>query len=514
MQKLEVFIEENISGTIRPVEVVANATVAALVPALVEELQLPQIDVRGKQLVYMLRHAADGTVLPDEATLQASGVAQGEHLALDSYVIEAAATKLATEAPAQYSVEDPQFHSSPTIADFSALPALGASSTVNVPQKRKKGRSWTRRAFLSLGVVAIGASGLGLGYAAYKGKLAGLLHFTQQSAMPQTTKQTINVAKQQVFVPTTATTTFSFKQHQQIVRSVAWSPDGMTVASGADDTQLYIWGMNGTVRLKEQFPASVRALAWSPDGQRLVLGATNQVIFLNTARGTLLARSTHRHIAPVTSLAWTGHNLMQVVSGAMDNRAIVWDTTTYHAQQTFTRHTTAVEVVSWASDGQTIATSSHGGVIRVWNSANAQEVHGYYLDAQVPMRALAFAPTGMQLAAGGDDGIIRIWNGITCQQQMTDGFGMRCLDTPQRFHLSNSALRTLAWSPDGRFLASGGNDGLLAIWYPAQHQQPLLTAQQNGSIHSICWSPDGTQLAVAANNVVNIVRLSVSIPNG
>lgn len=508
VQKLEVFIEENISGSVRPVEVIANATVAALVPALVEELQLPHTDVRGKQLVYMLRHAADGVVLADGATLQASGVAPGEHLALDSYVIEGIANSVAAVAPTQYYAEDPQFHSSATIADFSALPALGVSSTVNIPQKVKKGRSWTRRTFLSLGVAAIGAGGLGLGYAAYKGKLAGLLHFTQQSAMLQPAKQRITVAKQQIFVPTTATTTFSFKQHQQIVRAVAWSPDGMTVASGADDTQLYMWGMTGAVRLKQQFPAAVHALAWSPDGQRLVLSATNQVIFLNATNGMLLARSTHRHIAPVTSLAWTGHNQMQVVSGGMDNRAIVWNTTTYRAQQTFTRHTSAIEVVSWASDGQTVATSSHGGVIRVWNSANAQEVHGYYLDAQVPMRALAFAPTGMQLAVGGDDGIIRIWNGVTCQQQMADLFGIHCMDTPQRFHLANSALRTLAWSPDGRFLASGGNDGMLALWYPAQHQQPLLTAQQNGSIHSIAWSPDGTQLAVAANNVVNVVHLA------
>ncbi len=514
MQKLEVFIEENTSGSVRPVEVVASATVGALVPALVEELQLPQTDMRGKPLVYLLRHAVDGTVLADGATLQASGVAPGEHLALDSYAIEASANTMIADRPTQYQGDDPQFYASATMADFGALPSHSMSSTVNGPPKVQKGHARSRRTFLAFGVAAIGATGLGLGYAAYKGKLSsldtlgGLLHLNQPAAMPQAAKQTLKVAPQQAFVPTTAKQVFTFKQHQKIVRSVAWSPDGLTVASGADDSQLYIWGMTGNVQLKQGFPAAVHALAWSPDGQRLVLGATNQVIFLNAKNGTVLARSTHRHVAQVNSVAWTGHNQMQVVSGGMDNRAIIWDTKNYRAQQTFMRHTSAVEVVSWAADGKTVATSSHGGLIRVWNSADAQEVHGYYLDAQVPMRALAFAPTGMQLATGGDDGIIRVWNGVACQLQMKDQFGMRCVDTPQRFHLANSALRTLAWSPDGRFLASGSNDGMLAIWYPAQKQQLLLKAQQNGAIHSVAWSPDGTQLAVATNTAVNIVRLT------
>lgn len=513
MQKLEVFIEENISGLVRPVEVVASATVGAIVPALVEELQLPQTDRRGKPLVYMLRHAADGVVLADGATLQASGVEPGEHLALDSYAIEASANTMVADKPTQYQGDDPQFYSSATMADFGALPSYNVSSTVNVPQKEEQVRSRSRRAFLALGVAAIGATGLGLGYAAYKGKLSSLdalgslLHLNQPATMPQAAKQTLKVVPQQAFVPTTVTQVFAFKQHQQIVRSVAWSPDGLTVASGADDSQLYIWGMNGNVQLKQRFPAAVHSLAWSPDGQRLVLGSTNQVIFLNAKNGTVLARSTHRHVAQVNSVAWTRQNQMQVVSGGLDNRAIVWDTKNYLAQQTFLRHTSAVEVVSWAADGKTVATSSHGGVIRVWSSTNAQEVHGYYLDAQVPMRALAFAPTGTQLAAGGDDGIIRIWNGVACQQQMKDQFGTRCVDTPQRFHLANSALRTLAWSPDGRFLASGSNDGMLAIWYPTQKQQLLLKSQQNGAIHSVAWSPDGSQLAVATNTTVNIVRL-------
>jgi len=63
MQKLEVLIEENAFGSVHPMEVVADAPVSALVPALVEELKLPKADLYGKKLMYQLR-SASGT--PEE----------------------------------------------------------------------------------------------------------------------------------------------------------------------------------------------------------------------------------------------------------------------------------------------------------------------------------------------------------------------------------------------------------------------------------------------------------------
>src|SRR6266705_4571567 len=115
---------------------------------------------------------------------------------------------------------------------------------------------------------------------------------------------------------------------------------------------------------------------------------------------------------------------MQLVSVGLDMRAIVWDTVNYRAQTIFTRHTAPIDAVTWAADGQTIASSSQGGLIRVWSAANAREVHGFYQDGTTAMRVVAFAPSGMQLAAGGDDGIVRLWNGLNCQRQANANGGL------------------------------------------------------------------------------------------
>jgi WD40 repeat protein len=298
----------------------------------------------------------------------------------------------------------------------------------------------------------------------------------------------------------------TFTQHQQLVRTVVWSPDGTMLASGGDDAQLFIWGTNGAVMHNMQHDAAVRAFAWAPDGQRFVTGAGTEVAFFDIRTGENLARSTHRHNQMVMSLAWAAHGDMAVVSGGADHRAIVWDTMNYGAMTTFTLHTSGIEVVSWAADGQTVASSSQGGAIRVWNGASGQELHNYFQDANAPMRALAFAPTGTQLVVGGDDGIIRMWNGTTCQMP-GNGDGAHCMDVPQRMQASLKAIRSLAWSPNGRFLAVGADDGMLLIWDVAQNRK-LLTSQQNGSVHSITWSPDGKQLASAAGNIVTTWALA------
>ncbi|GAC1430884.1 MAG: hypothetical protein NVS4B1_04780 [Ktedonobacteraceae bacterium] len=503
MQKLEIFIEESAHGSIRPVEIVADAPVAALVPALVAELHLPQVDSYGKKLVYMLRYTANGRVLSEQSTLLASGVVQGERLTLDSYAVNGSVAVLMNMRQLS-STPDILFHSSITANDETALPTVARTSGL-LESKRKK-HSVSRRSFLLLGGVALGAGTMGLGYAAFHSLNKGTLNTANMTAMQQPNVQKTSIP----MIPTMMKQDIIFTGHQQIVRSIAWSPDGMMLASGADDAQLLLWGTDGTVYHTIAHPTSIRALAWSPDSQKLVTGSNNQILFLNAQSGTHLGRSTHRHTAAVTSLAWTGKNQqLQVVSGALDMHAIAWNATTYRAQTLFQRHNTPIESVSWASDGQTVASSSHGGAIRVWNAASGQEVHAFYLDAKIPMRVLAFSPVDTILAVGGDDGIVRFWHGQRCQQQAMLNGEQLCVDMPQRIQVSHTAIRSLAWSHDGTYLAVGSGDGVLSLWQLTQMQKPLLTMtiQQNTPVHSITWAPKSNQLAVSAGNKVSLWSL-------
>jgi WD40 repeat protein len=433
----------------------------------------------GMPVIYQLRLTDGGSFLPNDRRFRDLQLAPGTRLVLAS-ALASAPTK--------------------------SLEAAGlTAASQRKPHTRHR---LSRRAFLTTGTLAAFAlSGLGTGLAValaqrYLGRRQSTaVPLVTSTAPPTTTPRIVS-----------ATPALTFASHQQTVRVVAWSPDGRYLASGGDDGLLLVWGTDGVVRQRLAYPAAVTALAWSPESQRLVTGAANQVTFLTAPTGTVLASFPHDHLGTVTSLAWTMHNQQQVVSGALDQRAIVWQTMQYQPQTVFTRHTAPIEAVSWAADGQTVASASHGGVVRVWNAESGREVHPLYQDARLPMRTCAFAPTGTQLAVGGDDGIIRLWNGFACQHTGVINDSPICIDTPMRLQSSHSPIRSLAWSPDARYLASSGDDGTFSLWNPAQSQKPLLTMpiQTGSAVLSLAWSPTGNQLATAAGKAVIVWDLHAS----
>jgi WD40 repeat protein len=397
----------------------------------------------------------------------------------------------------------------PDASDFMIEAGNRSATPPSVPdsiKSVKKGRS-TRRAFLITTGVMLGLGGGGLAYAAYQ-KLPiaelqkALSPIQTQPTIPSMTNTQKTPTKQATnILPTTAKTILTFQGHQQMVRTVAWSPGNMQLASGSDDTNALIWDRQGNIQQTLKHPASVRTLAWSPEGKRLVTGATNQITFFNAQTGEVLAQK-QQHTQNVNSVAWAGQGKLQIVSVGADQRAIVWDNQTYQSQITYTKHTIALLTAAWSPDGQSVASGSQGGMIRVWNAENGQDLHGYFRNSAIPLRTLAFAPIGTLLATGGDDGMVCLWNGLTCIDD-----GARCADVPQRIQVSQQAVRTLAWSPDGRMLAVGTDDGLLSLFAFAQQKPLLFTVQQQTAIRSLAWSPDGKQLALAVGNTAVLLML-------
>ncbi|BCL79659.1 WD40 repeat domain-containing protein [Ktedonobacteria bacterium brp13] len=295
-----------------------------------------------------------------------------------------------------------------------------------------------------------------------------------------------------------------FRDHQQTVRTLTWSPDGLRIASGGNDGMALVWNEEGRVLFRQQFPAPVSALAWSPDGMQLLAGTAHTVSFLNMQTGALLAENAKQHTAAITALGWTQGSSMEALSASADTTAVVWSAQSHQPLVIFRGHTSAIEAL--ATCETTVVTASEGGLARTWSALSGQEIHGYYAQSQRPLRTVAFSSRG-SLAIGGDEGVIYLWSDArTCQRQVPDVFGVHCLDEAIRLQEHTQPVRALAWSPDGTQLASGGDDHKLIIW-SLRTMKPLLLQGQQDAIGALSWSSTGSLLVGALGAGVALWRL-------
>jgi WD40 repeat protein/serine/threonine protein kinase len=272
--------------------------------------------------------------------------------------------------------------------------------------------------------------------------------------------------------------------HPGSVVAQAISPDGKTLVTSCAGPRIRIWDLSGTTpRLTQDHPHDDMALAVaiSPDGKTFLTGGWNKAVrFWNLASGLPVGRPLVHNVG--VRAAAVSPDGSQVATGCEDPDATVrvWDVQTGKVVQNLVGHSRKIGALAFSPDGKLLASTSWDKTARVWEVARGQQV-GEPLRHQDIVQAVAFQPHGQVLLTGGDDFTMRLW-------EIPSG---KALALPMRHP---GKVEAVAFSPDGRLAASGSKDGSVRLWDAASGRALGKPYWHRHEVHSLLFSPDNRTL--------------------
>jgi WD40 repeat protein len=286
----------------------------------------------------------------------------------------------------------------------------------------------------------------------------------------------------------------------ELVKAVAYAPDGRTVAAGSYDGRLWRWDVETREhRAIRDRGTPIEALAVSPDGKVLASGGGDwrkadqpgELKLWDAATGRGLA-DLPGHVGPIFSAAFTADG-STLITGAADGTVKLWDVTGRRTKSTFRDASGAwVHAVALSPDGKTLASSHMGRIVlrELATGRLVKELQGHAGEID----ALAFSPDGAALASGARDRTARLWDIAAGRERAKISGGLRW-------------VWTVAFSPDGRTLALVNGDGTVGFWDVARGRWRAIDRARSDTAASAAFSPDGKVLATGHKDSVILWRV-------
>ena len=278
------------------------------------------------------------------------------------------------------------------------------------------------------------------------------------------------------------------------VKSVSFSPDGKTLASGSNDGTVRLWdvatGVSKTTLTEHS--SGISNISFSPDGKTLASNGWGNALHLwNVATGsqlTTLKPHTDKGYNYVKSsvFSFDGRTL---ATGSSDGIVRLWDVATGSQLATLIGHTEGIVSLGFSPDNRNLATGGWDDRVRLWDVVTNTLLETIEIEGG----SLSFSPDGRTFATGNWQEI-NLWDIATGASLKT-------------FKGDFDYIYSLSFSPDSRMLASGGGDGIVRLWDVATGSQLAILTGHNWDVVSLSFSPDGRTLASSSEWKDDTIRV-------
>ncbi|MCI0456777.1 MAG: protein kinase, partial [Gemmataceae bacterium] len=240
---------------------------------------------------------------------------------------------------------------------------------------------------------------------------------------------------------------------------------------------------------------NVWSVAFSPDGKRLASASSDKSVKVWEAQTGQELFSLQGHTDRVWSVAFNRDG-KRLASASGDKTVKVWNAQTGQELLTFKGHTGEVRSVTFSPDGKRLASGSGtwdatkqvyvAGEVKVWEAQTGQELLTLKGHTE-GVWSVAFSPDGKRLASGSWDNTVKVWEAQTGQELLSL---KGQVGYPQG----------VTFSPDGKHLASALQDRTVKVWDSQTGQELLSLKGHTRGISGVAFSPDGKRLASASRD--------------